>query len=138
MAPQLDGKRKSGYLQRIDDYPSVYRKTVEKIDNQLFDAYKVDSYAEMMDKNPLPNPFWYPLWRYNPNSDTDEGYRLIQSRFAVEDYAVQNIPSLVTCKTSEFESKWESYSTEQKKLEKDYYVYMQKQLDILVKRYGNK
>ena len=138
MAPQLDGKRKSGYLQRIDDFPSVYRKTVEKIDNQLFDAYKVDSYAEMMDKNPPQNPFWYPLWRYNPNPDTDEGYELIQSRFAVEDYAVQNIPSLVTCKTSEFESKWESYSTEQKKLEKDFYVYMQKQLDILVKRYGNK
>ena len=138
MAPQLEGKRKSGYLQRIDDFPSVYRKTVEKIDNQLFDAYKVDSYAEMMDKNPLPNPFWYPLWRYNPNSDTDEGYRLTQSLFAVQDYAVQNIPSLVTCKTSEFESKWKSYSAEQKKLEKEYFVYMQKQLDILVKRYGNK
>lgn len=138
MAPQLEGKRKSGYLQRIEDLPSVYRKTVEKIDNQLFDAYKVDSYAEMMDKNPSPNPFWYPLWRYYPDSDSKEGYRPYMSMQEAQDYAVQNIPSLVTCKTSEFESQWKAYSEEQKKREIYFYVYMQQQLDILAKRYGNK
>ena len=99
-------------------------------------GYDVNSYAQLMDKDPPKNPVWYPMWQFNPDdkkggAETEAAYAM----WGCEDVLRDRVPELISCAPEEFNAKWEAYKEEISQYTDVYDEFMQKQLDNLISIY---
>ncbi len=136
-APKLEGTMPSGYTCVINDLPWEYAASQKKLDLEIFKAYGVNSYAELMDKNPPKNAGWYPLWQCNP-SEGNAGFEK-EAAIAMKGFEpIQKwyLPKMIMCKPSDFEKTWAEYAELMQPLTNVYNKFMQQQLDARVELFG--
>ena len=68
-APKLEGTLPSGYTRTMDELPWEYALSQKAVDIELWNAYGVGSYAELMDANAPKNAGWYPMWQCEPSAE---------------------------------------------------------------------
>ncbi|MBP5357884.1 MAG: extracellular solute-binding protein [Treponema sp.] len=137
-APKLEGMMPSGYTRVMDELPWEKTKNASNLDKEIFDAYGVSSYCELMDPDPLPNDFWYPMWRYYPEYDGDWAETMAYDALdEYEDIQKKYLPMcIMAASDEEFERIWDEYCEELSPYTAIFCRYMQDQLDRLVKTLG--
>ena len=137
-APKLEGMLPSGYTREMDELPWEKIKNSSKLDKEIFDAYGVSSYCELMDPDPLPNDFWYPMWRFHPSYEGDWAETMAYDALdEYEDIQKKYLPMcIMAASDEEFERIWDEYCEELSPYTAIFCRYMQDQLDRLVKTLG--
>lgn len=134
--PKWEGSYPDGFFTTMDSLPWEYNLSQDSIDIEIFKAYDVNSYAQLMDKDPPKNPVWYPMWQFNP--DAEKGGAETEAAYAMwgfEDVLRESVPELISCAPEEFNAKWEAYKEEISQYTDVYDEFMQQQLDNLISIY---
>ena len=136
-APKWEGSYPDGYSTTLANIPWEFALEMEAIDLELFKAYDVASYAQLVDKNPPQNAGWYPMWQCNPSPENDglehdaavamTGFETLQRKY---------LPMMIMGKASDFDKTWNEYATQMKPLTKVYNEFMQGELNARVKNFG--
>ncbi|MCR4940667.1 MAG: hypothetical protein K5930_11270 [Treponemataceae bacterium] len=136
-APKLEGTLASGYSRSMDDLPWEYELAQKPVDIELWKAYGVGSYAELMDNDPPKNAGWYPMWQCNPSAENGgfegeaavamTGFETIQRKY---------LPMMIMGSPADFDATWAEYVGLMKPLTDTYNKFMQGQLDNRVKLFG--
>lgn len=140
-APKFEGTFTDGLACKMDELPWEYAAInadpTRAIDQELWDAYGVASYAALVDSNPPANAGWYPMWQCNPSPENDglehdaavamTGFETIQKKY---------LPQAIMCKPADFDKIWDEYCSLLKPLTKTYNEFMQLQLDARVAQFG--
>ncbi len=136
-APKMEGTMPSGYTNSMDDLPWEYELAAKEIDKEVWKAYGVGSYAELVDKNPPKNAGWYPMWQCNPSPENDglehdaavamTGFETLQRKY---------LPMMIMGKPADFDKTWDEYVKQMKPLTDVYNKFMQKELDARVEAFG--
>jgi len=136
-APKLEGTLPSGYTRQMDDLPWEYELASKPVDIELWKAYGVGSYAELVDANAPKNAGWYPMWQCNPSAENGgfeeeaaiamTGFETIQRKY---------LPLMIMGKPTDFEKTWADYVKQMKPLTDKYNKFMQQQLDHRVEAFG--
>lgn len=144
-APKLEGRMSSGYTRNMDELPWEYALEQKQVDLDLWKAYGVNSYAELMDPDPPQNPVWYPMWQCNPSSGwysdevvSEEELKAAEAMMGFEDIQRTYLPRLIMCAPKDFESIWNEYCRKMKPGTRIYNEYMQGQLDERIKKFGSR
>ena len=136
-APKLEGTMPSGFTRIMNDLPWEYAKSQTKLDLEIFKAYGVNSYTELMDKNPPKNAGWYPMWQCYPSEENnnfeEEAYYALQGFEPIQRYY---LPKMIMGKPTDFEKTWAEYAELMKPLADVYNKFMQQQLDARVELFG--
>lgn len=136
-APKLEGTLPSGYTRSMDELPWEYEETQKAIDKEVWAAYGVGSYAELVDPNPPKNTGWYPLWQCNPSAGN--GGLEAEAAIAMSGFeAIQRklLPKMIMGKPEDFEATWADYISQMTPLTTVYNQYMQQQLNHRVSLFG--
>lgn len=106
-APKYEGCFSDGTPSNSINWSYVVRKNANEADLEVFDAYKVNSYAELMDKNPPDNDPWYPLWQIKLLQVDNEVQQFInESEKLMRHY----IPLMICSDEQKFEKIWNEYN----------------------------
>ncbi len=135
-APKLEGRfTKGGLATVLRDNPKEYFASQYPEDIQIFKAYGVTSYAEMMDKNPPPNGAWYPAWQLSPVDGSPAQLALAKAQ---QTYA-KDLPKVIMAKPADFEKEWANYLADLAKCNlKDFEAFIQAGLNERISKYGKK
>ncbi len=136
-APKLEGKMPSGYTRVIDDLPWEYAATQKYIDLEVWKAYGVNSYAELMDKDPPKNAGWYPMWQCSPSPE--KGGFEAEAYYAMMGFETlqrKYLPLMILGRPADFEKTWAEYAALMKPLTEKYNKFMQQELDKRVEQFG--
>lgn len=132
-APKMEGSFSDGYATDFTQIPSEFAESAKPEDIELWKAYNVASYAELMDYNPPANQVWFPMWQIEPESGSEEDVALKKCK----DLYAKYLPRVILCKTEEFESVWAEYC---KALQDagigKYEAFMQKKLDERIAKWS--
>lgn len=125
--PTWEGSFSDGYPTELKYFYPERQATLFPEDIELFEAYKVASMNELVDKDPPPNSIWYPTWNMpNPPDGSDAQIALQRCDQTMRKY----LPMVILAKPADFETLWAEYVAQ---MEKDgiatYEAYMQDQLD---------
>ncbi|MCQ2572594.1 MAG: hypothetical protein MJ182_01735 [Treponema sp.] len=136
-APKIEGSFSDGYPNAIANTKYEIAQFMKPIDIELLDAYKVNSYAALVDKNPPQNAGWYPMWQCNPSPENDglehdaavamTGFETLQRKY---------LPMMIMGKPADFDKTWKEYTSQMKPLTDVYNKFMQQQLDHRVEVFG--
>ena len=136
-APKLEGTLKSGYTRSMDELPWEYELSQKAVDIELWKAYGVGSYAELIDPNAPKNAGWYPMWQCNPSAEKGgfeeeaavamTGFETVQRKY---------LPQMIMGKPADFDKTWDEYCKLLKPLTATYNKFMQQQLDNRVEVFG--
>lgn len=140
-APKFEGTFTDGLACKMDELPWEYAAInadpTRAIDQEIWNAYGVASYAALVDSNPPANAGWYPMWQCNPSPENDglehdaavamTGFETIQKKY---------LPQAIMCKPADFDKIWDEYCSLLKPLTKTYNEFMQMQLDARVAQFG--
>ncbi|MCR4714252.1 MAG: hypothetical protein K5751_07725 [Treponemataceae bacterium] len=136
-APKLEGTLASGYTRTMDELPWEYEVSQKAVDIELWKAYGVGSYAELMDANAPKNAGWYPMWQCNPSAENGgfeeeaavamTGFETVQRKY---------LPQMIMGSPADFDATWAEYCKLLKPLTETYNKFMQGQLDNRVKLFG--
>ena len=135
-APKLEGRfTKGGMATVLRDNPKEYMASQFPEDIEIFKAYNVNGYAELMDKDPPPNQPWYPAWQYAPSDGTPAQMAWAKA----EETYLKFLPKVILAKPADFEKEWKAYTkalgkANLKVYEADYQAYVDRQ----VKKFGKK
>lgn len=137
-APKLEGKMPSGYTRNMNELPWEYEATQAQVDLDLWKAYGVSSYTELMDPNPPRNAPWYPMWQCTPSFETHdpEEYAVVNVLTNFEQIQREYLPRLIMGMPYNFEDLWNEYCARMSPLTSTYNKYMQQKLDQRVKMFG--
>lgn len=135
-APKLEGRfTKNGLATVLRDNPKEYLESQRPEDIAIFKAYKVSSYAELMDKNPPPNQPWYPAWQYAPSDGTPAQLAWAKA----EETYLKYLPKVILGKPADFEKNWKEYTDALAKCNlKAYEAEYQAYVDQQIKKFGKK
>ena len=143
-APKLEGLLPSGYTRNMDDLPWEYEARGEylsgsqsQLDYELWTAYGVSSYTELMDKEPEANPGWYPMWQSNPSEQSiglEKEAAVAMQKF--EPIQKKYLPMLIVCNPADFDNIWDEYLELMKPLTETFNKYMQQKIDERVEKFG--
>jgi putative aldouronate transport system substrate-binding protein len=135
-APKLEGRFTPGGLATVlRDNPKEYLASQFPEDIEIFKAYKVNGYAELMDKNPPPNPPWYPAWQIAPTDGTPAQLAWAKA----EETFLKYLPKVITAKPADFEKTWKEYTDALAKCNlKAYEDFVQAGINDRIKKYGVK
>ena len=124
----------SGYTNSMDDLPWEFDWFQKQVDLDLWAAYGVSSYPELVDPNPPKNSGWYPMWQYYPNAENGGleeeaaiaycGFEIVQRKY---------LPKMIMGEPSDFDNTWDEYCSLIKPFTEVYNAFMQLQLDRCVK-----
>ena len=133
-APKLEGRfTKNGQAHALRNNPKEYQASQYPEDVEIFKAYGVSSYAEMMDKNPPPNPAWYPAWQIVPPDGSAEKLAFTKA----QDTYAKDLPKVILAKPADFEKEWANYVDDLKKCNLQLFeAYIQKGLDERMAKFG--
>ena len=119
------------------EYAAINADPTRAIDQEIWNAYGVASYAALVDSNPPANAGWYPMWQCNPSPENDglehdaavamTGFETIQKKY---------LPQMIMGKPADFDKVWDEYCSLLKPLTKTYNEFMQIQLDARVAQFG--
>jgi len=136
-APKLEGTLASGYTRSMDDLPWEYALAQKPVDLELWAAYGVGSYAELVDAKAPKNAGWYPMWQCNPSAENGglegdaavamTGFETVQRKY---------LPQMIMGSPADFDATWAEYCKLLKPLTEVYNKFMQQQLDNRVKMFG--
>lgn len=136
-APKWEGSYPDGYSTTLANLPWEFAKEMEDIDIELFKAYDIGSYAQLVDKNPPPNAGWYPMWQCNPSPENDglehdaavamTGFETLQRKY---------LPMMIMGSAADFDKTWNEYASLMQPLTKVYNEFMQGELNARVKNFG--
>jgi putative aldouronate transport system substrate-binding protein len=135
-APKLEGRfTKGGLACVLRDNSKEYLASQYPEDVEIFKAYGVSSWAEMMDKNPPANPIWYPAWQISPSDGTPAQ---LAFKKAQDTYA-KDLPKVILAKPADFEKEWKAYLKDLDKCNLGLFEsFMQAGIDERVKLYSQK
>jgi len=132
-SPKVEGSYSDGNAVVISDIPGEYQASLHEEDREVLKAYKVSSYAELMDPNPPPNPVYYPAWQLSPPDSTPGG---VAARKAETAY-MKNLPKVIFGKTADFDKNWKTYLDDLAKANLgEYEKYIQAGINQRLKTWG--
>jgi len=106
MFPKIEGSFSDGYPVDLSFLPSEREAMLDPIDKELFAAYGVTSYNELMDKNPPANSPWFPTWNMpNPPDGSPAQIGLTRQ----EQLRKQRLPQMILAAPGDFEGLWADY-----------------------------
>lgn len=109
--PNWEGSFNDGYPWDLSYYYPEREAMTRPEDKELWQAYNVTSYAELMDKNPPPNPIWYPTWNLpNPPDGSDAQIALQRCDQTMRKY----LPKVILAPPADFEKIWAEYVDQMK------------------------
>jgi len=133
--PKIQGTFSDGYPSELSDYFPEREATVLPEDKELWAAYGVTNYNELMDKNPPPNAPWFPAWSANTAAG-DSPAQLSKTR--AEQIMKQRLPQIILAPTADFERLWADYVKEMTAAQGPYEQYMQQAVNQRIKDWGIK
>lgn len=134
-APKIEGTYSDGFPSNLGSLASEYLATQRPEDKELFAAYGVASFAEMMDPNPPENPVYFPGWQIIP---PDGSPAQIAWNKATDVYR-KYLPRVILAKPADFEKVWKDYTDALAKVDlKAYEDFMQKGIRERVKNWSPK
>lgn len=134
--PTWEGSFTDGYPSDLSNYYPEREALARPEDKELWKAYGVTSYAELMDKDPPKNPLWYPTWNMpNPPDGSDAQIALQRCDQTMRKY----LPRVILAAPGDFDKLWAEYV---KELDTNglavYEKYMQEQVKKRVAAYSPK
>jgi len=134
-APKLEGHFKNGAAVALGDNPTEFLPNQKPLDIEIYKAYGVGNWSEMVDKNPPPNPVWYPAWQISP---PDGSPAQLASKKAEEAYK-KYLSRIILGAPADFEKNWQEYMTALEKTNiKVYEEFMTAGIKERVAKYGKK
>lgn len=134
-APKMEGKFKNGAAVGIGDNSTEFLPSQKPLDQEIFKAYGIANYPEMVDKNPPANPSWYPAWQITPADGTPAQMAWKKA----EDTYKKFLPKIVLGTPAKFEANWKEYMDALAKTNLGVYeAFVQKGIDERIKKYGTK
>ncbi len=140
-APKFEGSYSDGLACSMDNLPWEYAAIVadpeKAIDQEIWDAYGVASFAALVDENPPANAGWYPMWQCNPAAENGglEGEAAV-AMAGFETLQRKYLPMMIMGKPADFDKTWDEYVKQIKPLTDVYNKFMQIQLDARVRAFG--
>jgi putative aldouronate transport system substrate-binding protein len=133
-APKLEGQfTKGGLACKLRDNPNLYLSSLRPEDQEILKAYGAYSWSDLMDKNPVPNPPWYPAWQFPAADGTPEKLALTKA----QDTYAKDLPKVIMAKPADFEKEWANYLADLKKCNIEVYeAAMQVFIDDRIAKYG--
>lgn len=104
-APKLEGHFTNGAAVAIQDNPTEFLPSQKPLDIEIYKAYGVGNWSEMVDKKPPLNPVWYPAWQISP---PDGSPAQLANKKAEEAYK-KFLPKIILGSTADFEKNWKEY-----------------------------
>ncbi|MDR2924171.1 MAG: hypothetical protein LBU85_12635, partial [Treponema sp.] len=137
MFPKIEGSFSDGYPHDLNFFYPEREATLYPEDKELFKAYGVNSYAELMDKNPPPNSLWFPTWSLPNPPDGSPAQIALQRQ---EQLRKQRLPQMILAPAADFDRLWDDYvkASNDAGIVTAYEKYMQEQLDRRIKEWGGK
>jgi len=129
LAPKNDrGLFSDGYPVDMTDYYPEREGMMRPEDRELYNAYGVGGFAQLMAKEPLKNSVWYPTWSM-PNPPEGTPAQIAYQR--TENTMKQRLPQMILAPTAQFDTLWDAYIREQTVTNNIgvYEQYMQQQLN---------
>jgi putative aldouronate transport system substrate-binding protein len=135
-APKLEGSYSDGFPYNLSDLFSEREAMLSPEDRELFAAYGVTGFAEMMDKNPRPNSLWFPAWTI-PNPPDSSPAQIALQR--CEQTMKRLLPRMILAPTDDFDRLWDEYVREMEITNNIglYEQYMQQMLDRRIKDWSS-
>jgi putative aldouronate transport system substrate-binding protein len=134
-APKMRGSFSDGYSCELAELPGEMLATQRPADVELWKAYGVASYAELMDKDPPENSVWFPMWQITPDDGSDA--QIAWKR--CEELYRKYLPRIILGKPDQFEDLWTEYVSALKDAGvAKYEAYMQSKLDERIKKWSPK
>jgi len=134
-APKMEGRFKNGAATSITDNTTEFLPSQMAMDLEIYKAYGVTNWNEMMDKNPPVNPPWYPAWQISPpdGSPAQLGWK------KAEDTYKKFLPKVILGTPGEFEKNWKEYTDALAKTNlKAYEEFVQAGINDRVQKFGTK
>ena len=131
----MEGRYKNGAATAIIDNTTEYLPSQKAMDLEIFKAYGITNWNEMMDKNPPVNPPWYPAWQISPpdGSPAQLGWK------KAEDTYKKFLPKVILGTPGEFEKNWKEYTDALAKTNlKAYEEFVQAGINDRVQKFGTK
>jgi len=133
--PKIQGSFSDGYPTNLGDIYSEREATQKPEDKELWAAYGVTSYPELMDKDPPPNSIWFPAWQiqFAESSDAKIAWQRAESVYR------KYLPRIILAPPDQFEGLWAEYIAELKKTGlENYEAYMQKEINKRIEKWSPK
>ncbi|MCL2879334.1 MAG: hypothetical protein FWF29_03730 [Treponema sp.] len=125
--PKIQGSFSDGYPSDLSHYYREREPSILPEDKELFSAYNVINTNELMDKDPPPNPPWFPTWTL---TDPPDGSPAQMAIARCEQTMRQRLPQIIMADPADFDRMWDAYKAE---MDKNgiaiYEQYMQEQLN---------
>jgi putative aldouronate transport system substrate-binding protein len=107
--PSWEGSWSDGYPSVLEDYFPEREAQVRAEDKELWAAYGVTSFAELMDKDPPANSLWFPTWSMtNPPDGSDAQIAFQRCEQTMRKY----LPQVILAAPADFERLWSQYVAE--------------------------
>jgi putative aldouronate transport system substrate-binding protein len=134
-APKLEGHYTNGANAAIQDNPTEFLPSQKPLDVEIYKAYGVGNWSEMVDKNPPVNPPWYPAWQITP----PDGSPAQLAWKKAEDTYKKFLPKIILGTPAEFEANWKEYTDALAKCNlKAYEDFVQAGINDRIAKYGKK
>ena len=134
MFPKIEGSFSDGYPYDLSYFYPEREAMLDPTDKELFAAYGVTSYNELMDKDPPPNNPWFPTWNM---PDPLEGSPAQIALTRMQNSMKQRLPRLILASPAQFETLWTAYVREMNDNGTAVYEkYMQQELNRRLKDWG--
>ena len=134
--PKIQGSFSDGYPSDLSQYFPERESSLLPEDIELFKAYGITSYNELMDKNPPPNAPWFPTRSMAPPPNGSHAQIALQR---CEQIMKQRLPQIILAPPGEFEKRWTDYVNEMNSNGiAAYEAYMQQELNKRLKNWGIK
>lgn len=127
VCPSWEGSFTDGFPTDLGQYPAEFWAGVRQEDRDLWEAYGVTSYSDLMDSDPRQVPLGHPAWSVpNPPDGSDAQLGLQRSEQTMRKY----LPQIIMANPADFEKIWAEYAgqLEANGIDK-YEAYMQGQLN---------
>jgi len=136
LAPKLQGSFSDGFPFDLSDLFSEKEAMLLPEDRELYAAYDVTGYAEMMDKDPPPNSLWFPTWTLPKPQDSSPAQVSLQR---CEQTMKRLLPRIILAPAADFDKLWDEYIKEMEITNNIglYEQYMQQMLNQRIKNWSN-
>jgi len=137
LAPKIQGSFSDGYPTNLSDYLPEREGAMRPEDRELFNAYGVGGFAQMMAKEPLRNSVWYPTWSM-PNPPDGSPAQIALQR--CEQTMKRLLPQMILAPTAQFDALWDAYVREMTVTNNIavYEAYMQDQLNQRIRAWSGR
>ena len=132
-SPKIEGSYSDGWPTNIAEFYHEREATMRPEDKELWEAYGVTGNPEMVDRDPPPNPIWFPSWQIN-TPDSSEAQ--LSWKRAEEVYR-KYLPRIILGRPAQFERLWDEYIAELGKIGLDKYeAFMQQEIDRRIEKWS--